>query len=108
MTSVADPRRCFPADPFTDDDSEAVLAFAANDLVLLRSPMWSGDAGALLHALASLSAEVDAWLPDAIADAHSRGYAWSEIARLLGVKPATARRRFGDHVRTWRPMTDTD
>ena len=108
MSIVADPRRCFPSHPLVDDDSEAVVAFAVNDLVLLRSPMWSGDAGALLHALASLSAEMDAWLPDAVADAHSRGYSWSEIARLIGVRPATARRRFGDHVLTWRPTTNPD
>ena len=65
MSIMADPRRCFPSHPLVDDDSEAVVAFAVNDLVLLRSPMWSGDAGAMLHALASLSAEVDAWLPGA-------------------------------------------
>ncbi len=108
MSIMADPRRCFPSHPLVDDDSEAVVAFAVNDLVLLRSPMWSGDAGALLHALASLSAEMDAWLPDAVADALSRGYSWSEIARLIGVRPATARRRFAEHVRTWRPTTNPD
>ena len=108
MTAVADPRRCFPSEPLTDDDSEAVVAFAVNDLVLLRSPMWSGDAGAVLHALASLGAELDRWLPDAVADAISRGYSWPEIASLIAVQPATARRRFEAHVRTWRPMTDTD
>jgi hypothetical protein len=106
MTAVSDPRRCFPSEPLTDDDSEAILALAINDLVLLRSPMWSGDAGAVLHALASLGAEMDQWLPDAVADAHSRGYSWADIAQFIGVQPATARRRFGAHVRTWRPMTN--
>jgi hypothetical protein len=108
MTAMADPRRCFPSEPLTDDDSEAVVALAINDLLLLRSPMWSGDAGAVLHALVSLAAEMQEWLPDSVADAHSRGYSWSEIARLIGVEPATARRRFGNHVRTWRPMIDPD
>jgi len=108
MTMVADPRRCFPSHPLVDHDSEAVVALAVHDLMLFRSPMWSGDAGALLHALASLRAEIDAWLPDAVADALSRGYSWSEIAGLIGVAPTTARRRFGDHVRTWRPMTIPD
>ena len=96
MSVAADPRQCFPSDPLTDDDSEAVMALAVNDLVLLRSPQWSGDAGAVLHALASLAAEMQEWLPDAVADALSRGYSWPEIARLIGVKPATAPRRFGD------------
>lgn len=108
MTAVADPRRCFPSEPLTDDDSEAVVAFAVKDLLVLRAPMWSGDAGAVLPALASLGAELDRWLPDAVADAISRGYSWSEIASLIGVPPATARRRFGAHVHTWRPLTDTD
>ena len=108
MSISLDPRRCFPSDPLTDDDSEAVMALAVNDLVLLRSPMWSGDAGAVLHALASLGAEIHSWLPDAVADAHSRGYSWADIARFIGVQPATARRRFGDHVHTWRPMIDAD
>ena len=108
MSIAADPRRCFPAHPLADDDSEAVVAFAVSDLVLLRSPMWSGDAGAVLHALASLAAEIQNWMPDAVADAHGRGYSWSQIAHLIGVEPATARRRFAGHVRTWRPMTDPD
>ena len=108
MSIGADPRRCFPADPLTDDDSEAVVALAVNDLMLLRSPVWSGDAGAVLHALASLAAEIEKWVPDAVADAHSRGYSWSQIARHIGVEPATARRRFAGHVRTWRPTTDPD
>jgi hypothetical protein len=38
MSIAADPRRCFPSHPLVDDDSEAVVAFAVNDLVLLRLP----------------------------------------------------------------------
>ena len=108
MTAVADPRRCSPSEPLTDVDSEAVVALDVNDLMLVRSPMWSGDAGAVLHALASLRAEMDRWLPDAVADAHRRGYSWADIARSIGAHQATARRRCGDHVCTWRPMTDHD
>ncbi len=108
MTAVADPRRCYPSTPLLDDDSEAVVAFAVTDLVMLRSPMWSSDAGAVLHALASLAAEIEEWMPDAVADARSRGYSWSEIAGFIGMEPATARRRFAEHVRTWRPMIDPD
>ena len=36
MSIEADPRRRFPDHPLVDDDSEAVVAFAVNDLVLLR------------------------------------------------------------------------
>jgi len=108
MTAVADPRRSHPSVPLVDEDSEAAVGLAVADLVTMRSPMWSGDAGAVLHALASLAAEIERWMPDAVADAHSRAYSWSEIAALIGVAPATARRRFDAHVRTWRPMTDPD
>ena len=89
---MADPRRRYPADPLVDDESEAVLVVAVDDLVLLRSPMWSGDAGAVLHALASLAAQIQQWLPDAVADARDQEYSWSEIARMIGVT-ATMRDR---------------
>ena len=108
MSVVADPRRRYPSDPLVDEESDAVVAFAVNDLVLLRSPMWSGDAGAVLHALASMAVQIEAWLPDAVAEARSQDYSWPEIARFIGVKPATARRRFADHVANWRPMIDPD
>ena len=107
-SAVADPRRRCPSVPLVDDESDAVVVFAVNDLVSLRSPMWSGDAGAVLHALASLAAQITEWMPDAVADARSQDYSWPEIARFIGVKPATARRRFAEHVANWRPMTDPD
>jgi hypothetical protein len=95
-----DPRRRYPSSPLVDCESEAVLAVAVNDLILLRSPMWSGDAGATLHALASLAAEIEGWLPDAVADARDQQYRWDEIAGMLGVPAGTARRRFAHHAVT--------
>jgi len=105
---VADPRRRYPSDPLVDEESDAVLAFAVNDVVLLRSPMWSGDAGALLHALASLAAQINEWLPDAVADARSQDYSWPEIARMIGVTTPTAQRRFAAHARDRRVPIDAD
>lgn len=95
-----DPRRRYPDSPLVDCDSEAVLAAAVNDVILLRSPMWSGDAGATLHAVATLAAEIERWLPDAVADARDQGYRWHEIAQLLGIPAGTARRRFAHHAVT--------
>jgi len=82
--ATVDPRRRYPDRPVTDDESDAVLIVAVNDLIMLRSPMWHGDAGAVLHALASLNAQINAWLPDAIADARDQDYTWAEIAGHLG------------------------
>lgn len=98
--ATVDPRRHYPASPLVDDESEAVLVVAVNDLILLRSPMWSGDSGAVLHALASLASQIQAWLPDAVADARDQDYRWVEIAQMLGVPAGTARRRYAHHAVT--------
>jgi hypothetical protein len=104
---MADPRRRYPAEPLLDDESKAVLVVAVDDLVVLRSPMWSGDTGAVLHALASLAAQIQQWLPDAVADARDQEYS-SEIARMIGVTTATAQRRFAAHARDRRLPLDAD
>ncbi len=106
--AMTDPRRRYPSEPLLDEESDAVLVVAVEDLVLLRSPMWSGDAGAVLHALASLEAQINEWLPDAVADARDQEYSWPEIARLIGVKTATAKRRFAAHARSRRSPLDAD
>lgn len=106
--TTADPRRRYPDRPVTDDESDAVLVVAVNDLIMLRSPMWHGDAGAVLHTLASLDAQINAWLPDAVADARDQDYTWTEIAGLLGAKPSTIQRRHSHHTITRRPPIDPD
>lgn len=98
--ATVDPRRRYPDSPLVDDESEAVLVVAVNDVILLRSPMWCGDSGAILHALASLAATIEAWLPAAVADARDQDYRWSEIASMLGVPAGTARRRYAHHAVT--------
>jgi hypothetical protein len=106
--ATVDPRRRFPTSPLVDDESEAVLVVAVNDLILLRSPMWAEDAGAILHALASLADEIQSWLPDAVADARDQDYRWDEIAALLGVPAGTARRRYAHHAVTREAPTQLD
>jgi hypothetical protein len=98
--TTIDARRRYPGSPLVDPESEAVLVVAVDDLILLRSPMWAEDAGATLHALASLAAEIESWLPDAVADARDQDYRWDEIAALLGVPAGTARRRYAHHAVT--------
>ena len=82
---MTDPRRRYPEQPAIDDESDAVMIVAVNDLILLRSPMWQGDAGATLHALASLRNQINDWLPDAVIDARDQDYSWTEIGQLLGL-----------------------
>jgi hypothetical protein len=106
--AAVDPRRRYPSSPLVDDESDAVLVVAVNDLILLRSPMWAEDSGAILHALASLAAQIDTWLPDAVADARDQDYRWDEIAQLLGVPAGTARRRFSHHAATREAPIEPD
>ena len=98
--ATIDPRRRHPSTPVVDDESDAVLVVAVHDLILLRSPMWTEDTGAILHALVSLTAQIQEWLPDAVADARDQDYDWAEIAGLLGLTVGAARRRYAHHANT--------
>lgn len=99
--AFADPRTItHPGHALVDDDSAAVLDEATVELTLLRSPMQLGDCLADLHALASLLAQIHAWLPVVVAGARGQGHGWRDIAGQLGVTPATARRRYGARTTT--------
>ncbi len=87
-----------PDRPLVDDHSAAVLQDAIVELTLLRSPAALGDALADLHAMASLLAQINAWLPIAVASARSQRHSWSEIAAQLEIAPATARRRHSAYL----------
>ncbi len=100
-----DPRRRYPEHPVVDDVSHAVLGEAVTTLIRLRSPMWHGDAGATLHALTSLQAQITACMPDAIIDSRDQDYTWAEIGELLGITPTCAQRRYAHHR---RPPIDND
>ena len=97
MSAVPDPRR-LPFGPVCDDDTDDVLRGAADELVLRRSPAHRGDARAALHALASLSAQIELALPDAVADARDQDYTWGEIARLLGRPKRAVKRGYAAHA----------
>ena len=104
---MADPWRRHPDHPVVDEESAAVLEEALHSLTMLRSAGDEGDAGARLHVLASLMAQAQAVLADAVADARDQDYSWPEIAERLGIATATARRRFA-HAATTRvvPLDD--
>lgn len=81
--------------PRVDDDSFEVLNYAIDTLAHWRTLYWLGDSSVRLHALASLIAQAERLLPDAVQDARDQEFSWAEIGQLLNLSPATAARRYG-------------
>jgi hypothetical protein len=82
--------------PRVDTDSETVLNEAVDDLARLRTPYWLGDTAVRLHAIASLIAQADQLLHEAVRDARDQELTWPEIAQLLNLHPHTVARRYRD------------
>ena len=94
-TAMDDSRRAYPARPLVDECSAAVLDEAVASLTILRSPMYVGDAGAELHALASLRGQIEARLSDAVVAARDQLVPWSVIGAQLGLNAGDARHIYG-------------
>ena len=88
-----DPRQPHPDHPVVDDDSATVVNEAVHSLTMLRGPLDEGDAGARLHAIASLIAQTEAFITDTVTAARDQGYTWPEIANRLALTTTTTRRR---------------
>ena len=80
--------------PITGDDSLTVLTDAIDHLAQLRTAYWLGDSAVHLHALASLIAQAEQLLPQAVCDARDQELTWTQIGELLGTTAATAARRY--------------
>jgi hypothetical protein len=80
--------------PTTGDDSLAVLTEAIDALARLRTTYWLGDSAVHLHALASLIAQAQQLLPQAVHDARDQELTWNQIGELLGTTASTAARRY--------------
>jgi hypothetical protein len=80
--------------PVTSDDSLHVLNDAIDALARLRTAYWLGDSGVRLHALASLIAQAEQLLPQAVRDARDQELTWAQIGELLNTTAATAARRY--------------
>jgi hypothetical protein len=89
--------------PYTGDDSAAVIDEAIHTLGTLRSLQHVGDAGAVLHLLASLAAHIDTLIPTAIHDARDQEYTWTEIAALTALSRDRVQRLAANHRRTPPP-----
>ena len=80
--------------PVTGPDSLQILDKAIDQLAQLRTPYWLGDSAVRLHALASLIAQAQQLLPQAVHDARDQELTWTQIGELTGTTPATAARRY--------------
>ncbi len=91
--------------PAIDETSAQILEAAIEALTAARSGE-TLNAADRLTALASLAAQAQALIPDAIADAVDADFTWAQIAHSAGISPAAARRRHA--TRTRRPPIDID
>ena len=63
--------------PTAGPDSHQVLDEAIDQLARLRTPYWLGDSAVRLHALASLIAQAQQLLPQAVHDARDQELTWA-------------------------------
>lgn len=89
--------------PYRDDDCMDIVEDVIESLIICRSGS-TADAGALLSIMASLIAELEARLPEAIFDARDQGYLWVEIAQRLAMPESTIRHRYSDYVACRKEM----
>ena len=80
--------------PITGDDSLHVLTEAIDQLARQRTAYWLGDSAVHLHALASIIAQAEQILPQAVCDARDQELTWTQIGELLGTTATTAARRY--------------
>ena len=80
--------------PATGDDSLDILSQAIDSLAQARTAYWLGDSAVHLHALASLIAQAEQLLPQAVHDARDQELTWTQIGELTGTTAATAARRY--------------
>ena len=105
---MTEPRRDHYIPPALGEDSQRVLDAAIDSLGKLRGFAFNGDAATTLHLLASLIAEAQQRLPQAVADARDQDCSWAEIADLLGVTRASAWQRYAGHTPANRTPPEPD
>src|SRR5579859_5900482 len=95
--------------PYRDDDTISLVDDLIDTLIICRSGS-TADAGAQLSIIASLTAELDARLPETIFEARDQDYTWAQIAARLNFAESTIRHRYGDYVacRKDMPLDDFD
>lgn len=81
--------------PSAGADTETVLEAAIEALAKLRGLVPLGDPTTALHLLASLLAETERRLPNAVAEVRDQQCSWAQVGDLLGVTRASAQQRYG-------------
>ena len=71
-----------------------VLTEAIDNLARQRTAYWLGDSAVHLHALASLIAQAQQLLPQAVHAARDQELTWTQIGELLGISATAAARRY--------------
>jgi hypothetical protein len=84
--------------PRIDNDSLEILSDAIDALAQRRTLYWLGDSSVRLHALASLIAQAQNLLPEAVHDTRDQAFTWNQIGQLLNTSPTTAARRYGTNT----------
>ena len=79
--------------PITDDNTFNIIDDALTALAERRSA-WLGDDMVMIHLLASLIAQAERCLPQAVTDARANGHTWHDVAVLLATSPHEAQLRF--------------
>jgi hypothetical protein len=90
-------------EPYRDVDTIELVDDMVDSLIICRSGS-TGDAGAQLSIMASLTEELDARLPETIFEARNQDYTWAEIAARLAMPESTIRHRYGDYVTCRKEM----
>jgi DNA-directed RNA polymerase specialized sigma24 family protein len=90
-------------EPYRDDDTMQLADDLIDTLIICRCGS-TADAGAQLSVIASLTAELDARLPEAIFEARNQNCTWAEIAARLAVPESTIRHRYSDYVTCRKEM----
>ena len=89
--------------PYRDDDTMELVDDLIDSLIICRSGS-TADAGAQLSVIASLIAELDARLPEAIFEARDQDHTWAEIAGRLAMPESTIRHRYSDYITCRKEM----
>jgi hypothetical protein len=92
-------------EPYRDDETIEIVDDMVDSLIICRCGS-TADAGAQLSIIASLTAELDARLPEAIFEARNQDYTWTQIAARLAIPQSTIRHRYSDYVTCRKDMPD--